>query len=91
MSGEIARWTAASPARRDREIAVVRRETDVALARVAGVAEVGQTAMLGTMGLSMMKREASMLVPEDAPKFDMIATAAVVGMAQQINRLAGQW
>jgi hypothetical protein len=75
---------------RDREIAIVEKNTDVALARVAGVAEVAQMALLGTLGLAMMKREASMVVPEDAAKFDLVVTTAAYGMAQQINRPAGR-
>lgn len=93
MNGELARMAGfISVAERDRNRALeqVRTTTDVAAAKVMGVVEVGQVAMLGALQLSMMKHEAALMVPEDAAKFDLIATTAVMGMAQQVNRLAGQ-
>jgi hypothetical protein len=91
MSGEITRWLASTPAERDRNRAVqhVQARTDVAQAVIAGVGQVSQSAMFGALSLGMMKREASLLVPEDAAKFDLIATQAAMGMAGQIQRVAG--
>lgn len=91
MSSELVRRAAQSPAQRERsrEIERVRTTTDIAIAKVMGVTEVSQTAMLGALQVSMMKREAALLVPEDAAKFDLVATTTVMAMAQQINRLAG--
>lgn len=91
MAGEITRWMASTPAERQRgrEIERVNHQTDVALVRVAGVAEVGQTAMLRTVGLCLQKREAVFLVaPEDAAKIDLIVMTTAVGMAGQVDRLA---
>ncbi|HSY15256.1 MAG TPA: hypothetical protein VK816_04650 [Jatrophihabitantaceae bacterium] len=92
MSGQMSRRVATAPIRRerDRELAVIQKQAQLAAARAAAVGQLGQAAMFGTLALSMMKREASFLVPEDAAKFDLVATTAVLGMAQQINRLANQ-
>ena len=89
----MAPWLVASPAQREhqRDINRVRRGTDVAVARVVGISQVSQAAMLGTLNVAMMKREAAMLVPEDAATFDLVATQAAIAMAMQINWVAGQW
>jgi len=89
MNTDISRWLVSTPAERtrDREVERVWNHAHVALARVSATTQVAQTAMLGTLSVSMMKREASMLVPEDAAKFDLIATQAALGMAAEINRL----
>ena len=92
MAGELAQWLAgASPAERElgRVVAQVRREADVAAARVASVMQVSQAAMMGVLSVAMAKREAALLVPEDAAKFDLIATQAALGMAAQVNRVSG--
>jgi hypothetical protein len=92
MSGELTTWLAGSPVerQRNRAVAQVRANADVSQARVGAVNQVSQAAMLGTLSVAMMKREASLLVPEDAAKFDLIATQAAIGMAMQIQRIAGQ-
>ena len=92
MAGEIVRWLATPPAERerDRKLERVYLHTDEAVARVAGIARVSEAAMLGTLNVTMMKREAALLVPEDAAKFDLIATQAAIGMASEINRMAGR-
>jgi hypothetical protein len=92
MAGELVRWLAATPAERDRDRAVQKAHdaTDVALARVSGISQVSQAAMFGTSTVCMMKRETAMLLPEDAAKFDFIATEAAVAMAAEIHRLAGR-
>lgn len=91
MAGELVGWLGgASPAEREagRALAQVRREADIASARVAAVSQVSQAAMFGVLGIAMAKREAALLVPEDAAKFDVIATQAALAMAAQINRVA---
>ena len=35
----------------------------------------------------MIKREAALLLPEDAAKFDLIATSAAISVAGEIDRL----
>jgi len=45
--------------------------------------------MMGVLSVAMAKREAALLVPEDAAKFDLIATQAALGMAAQVNRVSG--
>jgi hypothetical protein len=91
MSGELARRIAAAPIKRerDREDALARKEAEVAIARVAGVALVGEAALMGVTTLGLMARQAAALVPEEAARLDLIKTTAAIGMAQQINRLAG--
>jgi NADPH-dependent curcumin reductase CurA len=92
MSGELVRWLAATPAERehDRALEKVHGTADAALARVSAVAQVSQAAMLGTLSVAMTKREAAMLVPEDAGKFDLIATQAAIAMANEVTRMAGR-
>lgn len=91
MTRDLVTRLASMPAAKERDRAVerVRSATEITLAIVTGVTQVSQSAMLGTLGVCMMKREASLLVPEDAAKFDLIATQAALGMAMQINRIAG--
>jgi hypothetical protein len=93
MSGEVARWIASTPAQRtrSREVAKVRTNGDIGVARVGAIGQVSQAAMLGTLNVSMMKREAALLVPEDAAKFDLVATQAAIAMAGQINWVSNQW
>jgi hypothetical protein len=93
VSGELARWAFAGPAQREKQRATtaVRTNTAVAVARIGGIAQASQAAMVGMVGVSMAKREAALLVPEDAGKFDLIATQAALSMAAQINWLAHQW
>ena len=83
---------ASTPAERERDRKVERVfvNTDEAMARVAGIGQVSQAAMLGTLNVTMMRREAALLVPEDAAKFDLIATQAAIGMANEINRVVGR-
>jgi hypothetical protein len=90
MAGELTAWLAGSPVDRQaaRELVQVQRNAGLSAARVAGVVQVSQAAMLGTLGIAMAKREAALLVPEDAAKFDLIATQAALAMAGQINRVA---
>jgi hypothetical protein len=92
MAGELVRWLASTPAERERDLKIERVyvDTDEGMARVAGIARVSEAAMLGTLNVAMMKREASLLVPEDAAKFDLVATQAAIGMASEINRMAGR-
>lgn len=93
MSGELVSWlggASATEVRHDRALERVQNHTDLAIARVTGIAQVAQTAMMGTLSVAMMKREASLLVVEDAAKFDLVATHAAIGMATVINRLAQQ-
>jgi hypothetical protein len=81
MATEVARL-------REHQTLVAHASADVGVARVSAVMQVSQAAMLGTLSLSMMKREASLLVPEDAAKFDLIATQATIAMASEINRIS---
>jgi hypothetical protein len=69
----------------------VGKNGNVAAARVLAVAQVAQEAMLGALSVSMAKREAALLVPEDAAKFDLIATQAAICMAMQVNWVGAQW
>lgn len=93
VAGEMTWWRAQSVAQRShsRETEAVRTQADLAAARILGIAEAGQTAMLGTLGLAMMKREAELMVPDAAPYFNTVVMCAAQGMTQQITRLAGQW
>ena len=90
MAGEVTRWLTGTSIDRQAEQALgqARREADVAAARVAAVMQVSQAAMFGALNVSMAKREAALLVPEDAAKFDLVATQAALAMAAQINRVA---
>jgi hypothetical protein len=92
MSTELTTWLATSPALREqrRELVRVNLNTTVALAKVASVAEVGRAALFETFGLVQLQQQAAALVPEAAAKLDFITTQATIGMAQQLNRLAGQ-
>lgn len=92
MSGELVNWLTYTPAERQRDRAVARAEhnTDVALARVTGVAQVAHTAMLGTLGIAMMQKEAAFLAPQAADRFEIVSMTAAIGMATVINRLANQ-
>jgi hypothetical protein len=93
MSGELVSWFGGAGAveiRHDRALERVNNRTDLAIARVMGVAQVAQTAMLGTLGLAMMQKEAAFMAPQAAEKFEMITVHAAVGMANVINRLAQQ-
>lgn len=76
--------------RQAQTLARVDHSARAAVARVAGITLVSQAAMLGALNVSMMKREACMLVPEDAAKFDLIATQAAIGMAMQVSWISGQ-
>jgi len=89
MSGELVNWLASTPAERDRDRAVDRvyKQADVVQAKVSAIVQVSQAAMLGTLSVSMMKREAALLVPEDAAKFDLIATQAAIPSAMQIEKV----
>jgi hypothetical protein len=89
MASELTRWLVGTPVDRQGERAVeqVRRTADVAVAQVSSVMQVSQAAMLGALNIAMTKREAALLVPEDAAKFDLIASQAAMAMAMQINRL----
>jgi hypothetical protein len=69
----------------------VEKNASVAAARVSAVTHVSHAAMLGTLSVGMSKREAALLLPEDAAKFDLIATQAAIGMAMQINWVSAQW
>lgn len=93
MPGEMIRRIVSTPSEkaRSRELERARAQADVSVARVAGIADVSQTAMLGTLGLAMMKREAEMMVPDAAAHLETVMAWAVSGMAQQISRLAAQW
>ncbi len=92
MSGELVNWLASTPTERQRDRAVARIEhnTDVALARVTGVAQVAHTAMLGTLSIAMMQKEAAFMAPQAADKFEIVSMTAAIGMARVINRLANQ-
>ena len=92
MAGELTRWLATPPILREqgREVAVVRKNTAVALAKVIGITDVAQTAMLGTGAMSMTKRQLEGMAPEDAPKLDHIETIAVMSMGSVIQRLGNQ-
>jgi hypothetical protein len=92
VAGELTRWVATGTVARvrDRELAVVQKNTEVALAKVVGIADVANTGLMATGGLSMVKRQLEMLAPEDAGKLDHIETIAVLGMGQVIQRLANQ-
>lgn len=92
MSNDITRWLASTPAERtrDREVEKVWNHADVALARVSATTQVAQSALLGATSIAMMKREAALLAPEDAGKFDLIATTAAMALAAEINRLQGR-
>jgi len=89
MSGEITRWLANTPAERDRNRALERidLQADLTQARVQAVVGVAQTAVLGALTVGMTKREAALLLPEDAAKFDLIATSAAIAVAGEIDRL----
>lgn len=93
MSGEVVRWGAATQIERGRrtQLAGIFAQTDAAMARTAGVAEVGQAAMMGTLGLALMKREAELMVPDAAAYLNLVMMSAAQGMSQQVTRLAGQW
>lgn len=71
--------------RQSQVVAKVDRDGGTALARVAAINRVAQAAMLGTLNVAMMKREACLLVPEDAAKFDLVATQAAMGFAGQVS------
>jgi hypothetical protein len=88
----MARWFATLPAERERarRLERVYLNTDEAVARVAGITRVSQSAMLGTLVVSMMKREAALLVTEDAAKFDLVATQAAIALASEIGTVAGR-
>ena len=92
MAEELTRWLATPPSQRGHAVHLARvyRNTDVAHAIVAGVQEVAQMAMLGAGSLALTKRQLELLAPEDAGKLDLIATAATVGMANVVARLASQ-
>jgi hypothetical protein len=75
--------------RQAQTLARVHHSARAAVARVAGITVVSQAAMLEALNVSMMKRKACMLVPEDAAKFDLIATQAVIGMAMQVSWISG--
>jgi hypothetical protein len=92
MAGELTRWAATSAVARtrDRQIANVQKDTEVALAKVVGITDVTNTAMMATGGLSMVKRQLETLAPEDAGKLDHLETIAVLGMGAVIQRLANQ-
>lgn len=92
MSGELTRWLATTPSERDRDRAVARVRSEAAAAQTLalGVTQVAQTALGGMLGVSMTKREACLLVPEDAAKFDLIATHAAMGCAMVISDLASR-
>lgn len=87
---DIVTWLASTPAerQRDRAISVVRRDTDVAVARVSSVATVAQAATMGVLSVSMMQREAAFVCPDAAAKLDLISTTAAIGMAGVLQRLA---
>lgn len=91
MAGDLVQWLAgSSPAEREAEraLAQMRREADLAAARVGAVMQVSQAAMFGALSVAMAKREAALLVPEDAAKFDLVATQAALAMAAQIGRVS---
>lgn len=72
---------------RNREIAVVRKDTDIAEAKVMGIAECANVAMMGAGGLSMTKRQLEALAPEDAAKLDHLQTIAVIAMGNVVQQL----
>lgn len=76
--------------RQAQTVAKVGKNAAAATARVAGITQVSQAALLGTLNVAMMKREACLLVPEDAAKFDLIATQAAIGMAMQVSWMSAQ-
>ncbi len=89
MSGELTRWIASTPAERehDRTLIHIDQAADEAQARIQAMTGVAQTAIMGALSLGMVKREAALLIPEDAAKFDLIATTAAVAVAGQLERL----
>ncbi len=91
MSSDLTRWLASTPIERESNRAIDRVQaiTQVTQAKVAGVTQVAQSALLGALALGMTKREAALLIPEDAAKYDLIATTAVLTMAAQVQQLGG--
>jgi hypothetical protein len=92
MAGELTLWsgTGAIARTRNRELAHVRKNADVAVAKIVGLADVTNTAMMATGGLSMVKRQLETLAPEDAGKLDHLQTIATLAMGAQIQRLGNQ-
>lgn len=92
MAGELTRWTAPGTVvrARDRELAVVQKNTEVALAKVVGIHDVGSTALMATGAMSLTRKQLELLAPEDSGKLDHLETIAVIGMSQVIQRLANQ-
>jgi len=90
VAGELARVLGTAPIVRqgDREIAVVSKNTEVAMAKVIGIVDVAQTAMMGTGAMSMTKRQLETMAPEDAGKLDHLETIAVVSMGNILQRLS---
>lgn len=93
MSGEVANWLASSPMQRqhDRNLAKIGNEVTIARVKVYGMATVAHDAMTETLGLSMLQRQAELMLPEVAPKLEYIQMQAVVAMGGVLNRMAGQW
>lgn len=92
MAGELSRWIATPPVarERDRQVAIVRATADVAEARVMGIAEVAQVAMLGAGALSMTKRQLEVMAPEDAAKLEHLQVTAVMAMGAVLQRYGYQ-
>jgi hypothetical protein len=93
MAGELTRWiaTPAIDRQRNREIAVVRKDTDVALCKIAGITEVAEWSMIGSGKLSMTKRQLEGSAPEDAAKLDHLQSIAVMAMGNVMERLSNRW
>lgn len=92
MTGELVRYLAMTPAEREQGQALekITRNVDVAVARVGGITHVAQSGLVGVLTISMTKKQATMLAPEDSDKFEFIATTGAVGIATEIQRLANR-
>lgn len=93
MAGELTRWLASTPVQRDRdrELAVIRRDIDVALAKVIGVTAIAEVSMQGTGKLSMTKRLLEQSAPEDAALLQHIEVSAVMAMGTIMTQTANRW
>jgi hypothetical protein len=87
MAGDITRLGSSAARAHGKALDQVRRDTDVATARVMGATQVAQAALMGTLSISMIAREAAFVVPEAAGRLELIATQAALSMAMQINRI----
>ncbi len=86
--GALARWLDAPAERqRSRDLDAVYHNTDLAEAQVEGIGRVQGRAMLTTMQVNAVRREAERVAPDGAELYAMIAVAGAVEMANVISRM----